>query len=89
MGKSTATLAVLGVVGCLCLSVQSQESATITIATWNIQQFGKTKSSDPLRLARIALVIAQFDVVAIQEITDAASQGVMVMNRLTEHLQAA
>ncbi len=89
MGKSTATLAVLGVVGCLCLSVQSQESATITVASWNIQQFGKTKSSDPLRLARIALVIAQFDVVAIQEITDAASQGVMVMNRLTEHLQAA
>lgn len=41
---------------------------TIRIATFNIQIFGKKKSSDRNVMAIIARVVSQFDVVAIQEV---------------------
>jgi deoxyribonuclease-1-like protein len=61
--------------------------ATITVASWNIEQFGETKSSDPVRLAHIAAVIKNFDVIAIEEIADAASQGRNEIDRLTSELR--
>jgi len=66
---------------------QAVGPATITIASWNIEQFGETKSSDPVRLARIATVAKNFDVIAIEEIVDAASQGQDVVDRLTSELR--
>ena len=69
------------------LSAQAVGPATITVASWNIEQFGETKSSDPVRLARIATVVKNFDVIAIQEIVHAASQGQDVVDRLTSELR--
>jgi endonuclease/exonuclease/phosphatase family metal-dependent hydrolase len=49
----------------------SQVSAhTLTIATFNIQIFGKTKAGKSDVMAELADIIRQYDVVAIQEIRD-------------------
>ncbi len=86
--RLAAILAVLLLVfGSLPLSAQTHGPATITIASWNIQQFGETKSSDSVRLGRIANVLKEFDVVAIQEIVHAPSQGQIVVDRLTAELR--
>jgi len=43
---------------------------TLSICTFNIQNFGKTKLKDPERIAILAGIIRKYDVVAIQEISD-------------------
>lgn len=45
-----------------------QQMPTITIASYNIQVFGTSKLSDRVVTERLAAVIRQFDVVAIQEV---------------------
>ena len=67
-------------------SAQTPAPATLTVGSWNIEQFGETKSGDPVRLARIADVVATFDVLAVQEIVHAASAGQDVMNRLIDEI---
>ncbi len=42
--------------------------ATIRIASFNIQVFGKTKASKPYVMRELAEIVNQFDVVAIQEV---------------------
>ena len=87
MKKIAFLLTIVLAIGCFPLFSQSHGPATITVASWNIEQFGETKSTDPVRLARIASVVKEFDVVAIQEIVHAASQGQDVVDRLTSELQ--
>jgi len=70
------------------LSAQTHGPATITIASWNIELFGETKSSDPVRLGRIANVAKEFDVIAIQKIVHAQSEGQDVVDRLTSKLRS-
>ena len=48
---------------------------TIRIATWNIENFGKTKVSDPARMATIAEVLSSYDLIAIQEISNIREQS--------------
>jgi deoxyribonuclease-1-like protein len=79
--------ALLVVIACFAASAKAVGPATITVASWNIEEFGETKSSDPVRLAHIAAVIKNFDVIAIEEITDAASQGQNEIDRLTSELR--
>jgi len=86
MRKVIATAVLLVGLG-FPLGGQIHGPATITIASWNIEQFGETKSSDPVRLTRVATVIKEFDVVAIQEIVHAASHGQAVVDRLTSELR--
>jgi deoxyribonuclease-1-like protein len=43
----------------------------ITICTFNIQNFGKTKLNDPQRVQFLAEIVRKYDIVAIQEISDA------------------
>jgi endonuclease/exonuclease/phosphatase family metal-dependent hydrolase len=51
------------------LSTLGQKSnETIRIATFNIQIFGKNKSSDANVMSVLARIVSQFDVVAIQEV---------------------
>ena len=85
--RKTVFLFVLLVTGYSSLYAQSQIPATISIASWNIQQFGEAKSSDPERLARIADIVKEFDVIAIQEIVHAPSNGQVVVDRLTSELR--
>jgi|JI9StandDraft_2_1071091.scaffolds.fasta_scaffold54935_2 deoxyribonuclease-1-like protein len=53
-----------------------QQMPTITIASYNIQVFGTTKVGNAWVLERLAKVIRQFDVIAIQEVR-ATDQTVM------------
>lgn len=73
----------------LLAPVEAPVLQTLTIASWNIKQFGPAKLGDPVRLARIARVISYFDVVAIQEITHLENGGQPVMDRLKNQLREA
>jgi len=46
------------------------DTETLSIASFNIQVFGKTKAGNPETMAILADIISQFDIVAIQEIRD-------------------
>ena len=70
------------------LFVHATAPDTITVASWNIQLFGPAKLNDAVRLGRIAEVIKEFDVIAIQEITHATGQGQPVVDGLTTLLQS-
>lgn len=71
----------------LPFSAQAAGPATIAIAAWDIEQFGGEKLTDPVILGRIAEVIKEFDVIAIQEITHFSSQGHAVVNSLTRKIR--
>jgi len=45
---------------------------SLTIATFNIQVFGKTKASKPEIMSTLASIIRQYDIVAVQEIKDSS-----------------
>ena len=42
----------------------------IRVATWNIENFGKTKARDPTRIEKIASVLSQYDIIAVQEVSN-------------------
>lgn len=48
---------------------QSQKE-TITIATWNIENFGRKKASDSGLMDEIALILKDYDIIAVQEISN-------------------
>ena len=58
---------------------------TVTLATFNIQDFGVDKASDKGVLSVLASVISRFDVVAIQEV---ASGDATPIHTVLEHLRA-
>jgi endonuclease/exonuclease/phosphatase family metal-dependent hydrolase len=43
---------------------------TITIASWNIENFGQAKTTDPARMQRIAQIMRNFDVIVVQEVSN-------------------
>lgn len=47
---------------------------SITIASWNLKNFGQTKLNDASRINVIVDVIKEFDIVAIQEVQDISLQ---------------
>ena len=49
-------------------SMSPADGPTIRIASFNIQNFGKSKASNPAVIRTIAAIIRRFDIVAIQEI---------------------
>jgi endonuclease/exonuclease/phosphatase family metal-dependent hydrolase len=50
-------------------------AVNLRIATFNIQNFGKTKAADPHILSYLAEVIRKFDIVAVQEISDVTEEA--------------
>ncbi len=50
--------------------VPDPDRDSIKIATWNVENWGKTKSTDPWRMDKIADTLAQYDLVAVQEISN-------------------
>jgi len=42
----------------------------ITIASWNLKNFGQTKLNDPARIDVIVSVLKKYDIIAIQEVQD-------------------
>ncbi len=51
-------------------------SDTVTLATFNIQAFGRTKAGKPEVMKVLAQTIARFDMVAIQEVRDKSGQAI-------------
>ena len=54
----------------LLFSASAFAQSEVRIATFNIQNFGKTKAGKPAILNYLAEVIREFDLVAVQEISD-------------------
>jgi hypothetical protein len=52
------------------VSSASGQDSTITVASWNLKNFGKTKLTDTTRIPIIVDVIKKYDVIAIQEVMD-------------------
>lgn len=59
--------------------------ARITIATFNIQNFGPKKSSDKPTLAVLAAIIRKYDVVAVQEISDVSGKAPQLLLTAINH----
>lgn len=55
----------------LCVIAQNN---TITIATFNIQNLGKSKLAKPLIVDTLVAIIHNFDIIAVQEISDISNQ---------------
>lgn len=53
-----------------CTYVPQEIPATIKIASWNIENFGKTKATDPEKMKKIAAVLNGYDIIAVQEISN-------------------
>lgn len=47
----------------------------ILIATWNIQNFGYSKANDPIKMENIANILKNYDVIAVQEISNVNEQS--------------
>ncbi|EDP97175.1 endonuclease/exonuclease/phosphatase family protein [Kordia algicida OT-1] len=60
------------------------QNKEITIISWNIQHFGKTKNAEEIE--KIAEIVKHADIIAIQEVVT-TFQGVQAVNRLTEALE--
>ena len=89
--KCLAVLALILIANCACVpppqdsppdSPTSPETPgdEITIASFNIQIFGQTKASKPEVMEILADIIRQYDLVAIQEIRDAAETAILVQD---------
>lgn len=52
-----------------------QSGETIRIASWNIENFGETKCKDPVRMAKIASILKDYDIIAVQEISNVDEQS--------------
>ena len=46
------------------------QTETIRVASWNIENFGKTKATDPVRMRVIANILKDYDLIAVQEISN-------------------
>jgi len=47
-----------------------QGTTTITVASWNLKNFGQTKLNDPARIDVIVDILKGYDITAIQEVQD-------------------
>jgi len=59
---------------------------TLTIATFNIQVFGKKKAQKPEVMQVLAQTVARFDLVAIQEIRDKSGAAIIKLERMVDDL---
>lgn len=70
MKKLLLLLAFIVVIGCLEFPQNSCSGSTITIATFNIQSFGKAKMANATLANELSDILSEFDLIAIQEIRD-------------------
>ena len=58
----------------------------INIASFNIQVFGPTKASKPEVMQKLAEIVSEYDIVAIQEIRDATGTAIEVLESAVDSL---
>jgi hypothetical protein len=61
------------------LDSQKLEVDTITIASWNLLNFGQTKLNDSSRISIIIDVLKSFDIIAIQEVKDVSLELPLIL----------
>ena len=54
----------------LLVTSTSLAAEKITIASWNIQNFGKSKVGSESKMSIIAEVLSRYDIIAVQEISN-------------------
>ncbi len=54
---------------------QEKPGETIKIASWNIENFGKSNATDPERMKKIAAILNDYDIIAVQEISNVREQS--------------
>jgi deoxyribonuclease-1-like protein len=89
MNKVAIVLSIMLVIliaGCTSTppSMPTHAQNSITIASWNIENFGQAKANDPNRMQKIAKIMRNFDVIVVQEVSnvhedDCPSQNCMLM----------
>ena len=67
-------------------SESSSATETIKVASFNIQVFGTAKVSDPFVMDILARTIAEFDIVAIQEIRDISETAIIDLENAVDSL---
>jgi deoxyribonuclease-1-like protein len=55
--------------------INGPDRETIRIASWNVENWGKAKSSDPERMKVIAETLSKYDIIAVQEISNIREQS--------------
>lgn len=63
----------------------SQDNTEISIASWNLKNFGKTKLKDQDRINIIISVLKKYDIIAIQEVQD---KSLLLPKKLIEKINA-
>lgn len=63
-------------------SMPKRTGDTILIGSFNMQRLGPSKAKDPVVLSQLAQIVQQFDVLAIQEITDSSGQAIQQLVHL-------
>lgn len=61
-------------------------AGTVSVASWNLQVFGQTKAGKPEVMKYLVDVLSRFDLIAVQEIRDAAGTAI---TKLVDELNAA
>lgn len=79
MKKSVLTIVAVVVVLSLlylyeCKRDPVPQEQSITIASWNLKNIGKTKFNDPARIDIIINILKNYDIIAIQEVKDITLQ---------------
>ena len=72
---------------CLCLlSLGLYAQQSVSILSWNLKDFGQSKSADDI--AAIARIVKDYDILAVQEVVPSAA-GVAAVGRLVAALNHA
>ena len=67
-----------------CIISISTYGQTFSIVSWNISHFGKTKDASEIK--RIAQIVRDFDIIAIQEVVAIDPAGAKAVARLADEL---
>ena len=70
----------------VCTTPACATDSRVTIASFNIQVFGKTKAGKPDVMQVLADTITQFDIVAIQEIRDKSGRAILKLESMVDAL---
>jgi len=63
----SVVLLVFVLLGC---AAPPEKTGTILIASWNIENFGRTKATDSQRMEAIARILKDYDIIAVQEVSN-------------------
>lgn len=76
----------------LLVTSTSLAAEKITIASWNIQNFGKSKVGSESKMSIIAEVLSRYDIIAVQEISNVyekSDEGCPAMKMPARGIKAA